>query len=93
MSDNTQLVPLSFPLAGVDSSGPVDQQRQMTTRDSLNVRSIEPSELRLRGGSRSGLTQFVRKALPIPDIGLGDILLETGGHLLLESGFFLEMES
>lgn len=67
MNDNTQIIALQFPLAGIDSSGPVDQQRQMTTRDSMNVRSIEPSELRLRGGSRAGLTQFIRQSLPTGD--------------------------
>lgn len=67
MTDQTQLVALLFPLAGVDSSGPTDQQRQMTTRDSLNVRGIEPQHLRLRGGSRPGLTQFIRQRLPSVD--------------------------
>lgn len=67
MTDKTQLVPLSFPLAGIDSSDPVDSQRPMTTRDSLNVRSIEPSALRLRGGSRSGISKFIDQALPSQD--------------------------
>lgn len=62
--DKTQLVALTFPLAGIDSSGPVDSQRPMTTRDSLNTRSCEPGTLRFRGGSRAGLTQYIRQALP-----------------------------
>ncbi len=51
--------PMEFPARGVDVSEAFDEQRQLTTPVGTNVRLYEPSTMRARGGSRSGLTKFI----------------------------------
>lgn len=61
-----QQMNMPFAILGVDSGDPTDRQRPMTCRDALNVRGIEPQALRLRGGSRPGLSRWIDEQLPIP---------------------------
>ena len=50
---------LAFPLAGVSRRGPYRQQQgPFAAPWAVNVRTIGPSELRRRGGSRPGLAKF-----------------------------------
>jgi len=51
---------LAFPLAGVSRRGPhrQDNRAPFTAPWAVNVRTVGPSELRRRGGSRPGLAKF-----------------------------------
>lgn len=55
--DNITSVP--FPLGGLDVSQEYEMQPAGTSRDALNVRACDPSTMRLRGGSRPGLSKYV----------------------------------
>jgi len=52
-----------FPKRGLNDDTPFGEQPAMTTRDALNVRTIDPSTGRSRGAQRSGTTKFLQGAL------------------------------
>jgi hypothetical protein len=54
-----QYVDFSFPLNGLNLATEYQLQPVQTTRTGLNVRGCEPGTLRMRGGSRNGLTKYV----------------------------------
>ncbi len=50
-----------FPFNGIDVSSEFETQPSGTTVDAVNVRAFEPSTLRLRGGSRPGLSRYINQ--------------------------------
>lgn len=54
-----QLVDMTFPLKGIDLSGPFGAQATGTTPIGQNVRSFESGTSRARGGQRSGLAKYI----------------------------------
>jgi hypothetical protein len=50
---------LSFPLNGLNTQTEFELQPPQTTRSCLNVRAYEPITMRLRGGSRPGLSEYI----------------------------------
>ncbi len=50
---------LPFPMRGINRSTEYELQPQGTTQTAQNVRGVEPSTNRERGGSRPGLSKFV----------------------------------
>jgi len=59
MADPEKMLELRFPIAGTNLSTAFDQQPPLTTILGLNVRGNEPVQLRLRGGSRPGLSKYL----------------------------------
>ena len=55
-------IPLRFPLRGISDDRSFEDQEQMTTREALNVRAVDPKTGRTRGAQRSGLSKLIAMA-------------------------------
>lgn len=58
-NNDPQQADVYFPIAGVDVSQALEMQTPDTTPLGINVRACEPSTLRMRGGSRPGISQYI----------------------------------
>lgn len=59
MADQDQAAALKFPVRGIDTSMGYNQQPPGTCPSAANVRAFDAGTLRMRGGSRPGLTPFL----------------------------------
>lgn len=57
-------VPFPFPLGGLDVSRGREHQKLGTAAEGVNVRSCDPSTMRLRGGSRPGTIKYIPGQIP-----------------------------
>lgn len=73
-----------FPVAGIDTAGEYGAQRPNTTADAINVRTVDPLEERMRGGSRHGLEKYPNQQIPE-----GAELIQAVGQITVISGDFL----
>lgn len=64
MGPNEDTVEVLFPTNGIDTAGEFSVQRPNTTPSAVNVRSCDPLQERMRGGSRHGLIKFIDDELP-----------------------------
>lgn len=62
--ENEEYIDISFPLKGMDVSGPYSEQRPGTTAMGVNVRGTDPILERDRGGSRVGLIKYPNDQVP-----------------------------
>lgn len=67
MGPNEDTVEVQFPTNGIDTSGEFGVQRPNTSPSAVNVRSCDPLQERMRGGSRHGLIKFIDDELPNSD--------------------------
>lgn len=56
-------IDVRFPFGGFNEDTALSGQREGTTRDTLNMRGIDPSTGRVRGAQRSGLTRYYNNVL------------------------------
>lgn len=49
---------LPFPVKGIDKSVSFTRQPPLTTRDALNMRATDPTDMRVKGAQREGLSKF-----------------------------------
>ena len=64
MGPKEDTVEVLFPTNGIDTSGEFGVQRPNTSPSAVNVRSCDPLQERMRGGSRHGLIKFIDDELP-----------------------------
>lgn len=62
MTQDTE-VSAGFPTAGIDVTCEFGRQPENTTPDAQNVRSVEESTGRIRGGSRPGLSRYINETV------------------------------
>jgi hypothetical protein len=53
-----KILPIQFPFKGLSDNVGFSEQPQGTTRDAQNVRGIDPTNGRIRGAQRSGMSKF-----------------------------------
>lgn len=58
-----QILPIKWPFGGLSETFSYSDQEQGTAREYQNVRGLDPSTGRLRGGQRSGLSKYLSSAL------------------------------
>ena len=84
MAQNEETLSIEFPLNGLDTAGEFGAQRPNTTADATNVRSVDPLEERIRGGSRHGLVKYPNQRVPA-----GAFVIQALGQITVLSGDFL----
>lgn len=79
-----ETISVIFPLSGTDTTGEFGGQRPNTTPSAVNVRSVDPLEERIRGGSRHGLEKYPNQQLPS-----GANVIQALGQITVLDGDFL----
>lgn len=64
MPSDERLVDLEFPVGGVNKLQEFQEQPPGTTPEAVNVRGTNPRSLRMRGGSRAGLSRYIDMQIP-----------------------------
>jgi hypothetical protein len=79
---NDQYLDAIFPIYGIVLSMEYELQPPDTTSQALNVRGFEALTLRLRGGSRCGLSKYIPQSVPGPFQDLNILVDPTEAALL-----------
>jgi uncharacterized membrane protein len=70
-------VPIRFPLGGLSDDKAYSAQEPGTTPDAVNVRAMEPSTGRERGGQRAGMTKYLSAVVGNTDKMVQDLTVIT----------------
>lgn len=63
------IVPIVFPIRGISDGSPASEQPVGTTRESVNMRGVDPRTGNLRGATRQGTRKFCSVVLVEPESG------------------------